>query len=447
MLVSILLMIAIVALMIGINALYVAGEFSAVSARKARLVQLAEADNRLAKTLLPIVEDHHRLDNYIAASQVGITLSSVILGIYGQQQIAPLLAPVLANLPFIDSEIAAAGVSGFLVLILLSTLQVVLGELVPKSLALQYPEGVALATVIPMRWSAELILKPLIILLNGSGSLILRLLGTNHEGGHRHVHSPEEIQFLIRQSHAGGLLDPEEKALLDNAFRAGDLTVADILVPRTRMIAAPKTKPVTELLKLATTSEYSRIPIYDQDIDHLVGLVHIKDLFRLYHSGETADASKILRKASFVPETAEINEAWEIMNQEQTYVAFVFDEYGGTVGMVTREDLIEEFFGEVQDEFDDDEIPPIIKLSDYEYAVRGDVAIVSLNNDLNIELPHDNAHTMSGLILDKIERIPQVGDSVEIDGIQLRVEAVQSKMVERLTLILPKTAHTPEDAG
>src|SRR5690606_37995073 len=165
--------------------------------------------NRFAKMLLPVIEDRHKLDNYIAASQVGITLSSIVLGIFGQQQLAPRLAPIFQQIPFLNSEVAAAGVAGAVVLVILTALQVVLGELVPKSIALQYPENVALATVVPMRWSADILLKPLIILLNGSGALILKAFGVTYGGGHGHVHSPEEIQLLIGQSYEGGLLDAD----------------------------------------------------------------------------------------------------------------------------------------------------------------------------------------------------------------------------------------------
>lgn len=433
---TIVLMIAIVALMIAINALYVAGEFAAVSARKTRITQEAEAGNRLAKLLLPIIEDHHKLDRYIAASQVGITLSSVVLGIYGQRQIAPLLEPVLMNLPIIDSQIAAAGVASILVLIVLTGLQVVLGELVPKSLALQYPERVALATTLPMRWSADIVLRPLIVILNGSGTILLRLLGMQQEAGHKVVHSPEEIQYLIRQSHQGGLLDEDELQLLDNAFHVGELTVGDILIPRTRMTTADKSTPLPDLLRL-TAEEYTRVPIYEGDIDHIIGFVHIKDLFRLYLQNKTGDPLKVMRKACFVPETADLNEVWRIMDAEKSYLAIVFDEYGGTVGMVTREDLIEEIFGEVQDEFDEDELPPIIPNADGTYTVRGDVAIVTVNSQLNLDLPTEHAHTISGIVLDELGRIPEAGDKVTIEGVRLVVKKVENRMVDTLILHLP----------
>lgn len=433
--IALLTMISIVTLMIAINALYVAGEFATVSARRARIVQLAERGHRLARWLLSVIDNPTALDRYIAASQVGITLSSIILGIYGQQQIAPRLTPLLEQLPLIDSQAVAVGLSATLVLITLTALQVILGELVPKSLAIQYPERVALATVLPMRWSADFLLRPLIFLLNGSGVLILRLLGVQHSG-HGHVHSPEEIKLLIQQSHEGGLLDEEERDLLDNAFRVGDLTAADIIVPRTKMIAAAKNTPVADLLHLAAKEDYTRIPIYEQDIDHIIGFVHLKDLFRLYRQG-IADIRSILRRVAFVPETMSINDLWQTLNAQQTYVAIVLDEFGGTMGMITREDIIEEVLGDVRDEFDDDEPRAITEVGENQYLILGDTAIAHVNDELRLSLPLDNAHSLGGLILDKLGRIPQIGDTVDVDGVQLQVRAVQHHAATRILLTRP----------
>jgi CBS domain containing-hemolysin-like protein len=427
----------VVTLLIVICGLYVAGEFAAVSARKTRIVQAANEGSRLAKMLLPIIEDSHKLDNYIAASQVGITLTSIALGIYGEQQITPLIEPLLAKLPFLSSEAAAAGTAAILVLIVLTTLQVILSELVPKSIAIQYPEETALATVVPMRWSADYILRPLIILLNGSGVLLLKLLRTSQEASHRHVHSPEEIQFLIEQSHKGGLLDAEERELLGNALRVGELTVSDVVVPRTKMIAASADASVVDLLRLAASSHYTRIPVYEGDIDNIIGIVHLKDLFRLYQSGGAANVRTILRKTSFVPETMSVNDVWETLNRERTYLAIVFDEYGGTVGMVTREDLLEALFGEVQDEFDEDEVPLITEIGERDYLVRGDVSIAYLNSQLDLSLSAEHAHTISGLIVTLLERMPQVGDEVEFDGIRIRVQSVEERIANQLLLKLP----------
>lgn len=446
MILTILTIILLVALMIGANALYVAGEFAAVSARKTRIMQKAEQGNRFARMMLPILEDAHQLDNYIAASQVGITISSIVLGIYGQQQIAPLISPWLAGLelPFLGEGMAAAGLTATLVLLFLTTLQVVLGELVPKSLAIQYPERTALATVLPMRWSADYILKPLIVILNGSGALVLKLLGVEYGGGHAHIHSPEEIEILVSESHRGGLLDADERQLLHNAFRIGELSAGEIMIPRTRMITASSEATVAEALELAANSAYTRIPIYEGNIDHIIGFVHLKDLFRLYHRDKQGTLRSILREVPYVPETTPAVEVWETLNEKRCYLAIVFDEFGGTAGMITQEDLIEELFGEVQDEFDQ-ESELIAPAGDGRIVVRGDMLVAQLNALLDLSLPTDTANTVGGIVLNELGRAPQVGDEVEAGSTYLRVEAVAGRSVREVSLLLPPNATPLEE--
>jgi putative hemolysin len=442
MLITVLTVLLIVALLIGLNALFVAGEFSAVSARKTRVQQLAEKDNRLARLLLPVIQDPHRLDHYIAASQVGITLSSIVLGIYGEQQIAPLIEPWLARLPLGGGELAAAGIATTLVLLVLTTLQVVLGELLPKSIAILYPERVALATALPMTWSADVILKPLIAVLNGSGALILKLLGVEYGGEHAHVHSPEEILILVQESHEGGLIDADERRLLRNVFRTTETKAGEIAVPRTRLVAASVDNSPDEVLRLAAESAYTRIPLYQDDIDQIVGFVHLRDLFTLCRTGCGDDLRSILRSAPFVPETLPVTDVWQRLNESQSYLAFVFDEYGGTAGMLTREDLIEELFGELQDEFDQ-ERAPITLAGEGRLVVRGDMLVDNLNELLDIELPHEASHTIGGLVMELLGRVPRVGDEVAAEPVRLQVEAVAHRSVSAVCIVLPPGTPTP----
>jgi CBS domain containing-hemolysin-like protein len=444
MILTILTTLFVVALMIFFNALYVAGEFASVSARKTRIMQLAEEGNRLARVLLPVLQEPQRLDNYIAASQVGITLSSIVLGIYGEQQIAPKIAPWIANLPLVVSpstvgHVAAAGIASTLVLFLLTTLQVVLGELVPKSIAIQYPERLALLTALPMKWSADYILKPLIALLNGSGRLLLKILGAEPSGEHAHVHSPEEIVLLVKESHRGGLIDADERQFLQNIFRSSEIQAGEIAVPRTRLVAASVDTQVSKVLKLAADSAYTRIPIYEQDIDHIVGFAHLRDLFTLYRTDPSAGLREILRPVPFVPETLPITEVWTRLDEAQSYLAIVFDEYGGTAGIITREDMIEELFGEVQDEFDQ-ERALITQAGKGRIVVRGDMLITSLNDQLDITLPHEQARTIGGLVMAILGRVPKVGDIVKVDGIHLHVEAVAYRSVTAVCIDLPQNA-------
>jgi putative hemolysin len=445
------IILVIVALMIFFNALYVAGEFSFVSARKTRIIQLAADGNQRAQSLLPVLQDPHKLDSYIAASQVGITLSSIVLGIYGEQQIAPRLAPWIAQLPLgfdpsTAGHVAAAGIASTLVLILLTTLQVVLGELVPKSLAIQYPERMALTTVLPMRWSANYILKPLIVLLNGSGALLLRLLGARSSGEHTHVHSPEEIVILVKESHRGGLIDADERQFLQNVFRSSQIHAGEIAVPRTRMVAASIEEPVSTVLKLAAESAYTRIPMYEGTIDHIVGYAHLRDLFTLHQTEPTASLRRILRPVPFVPETLPIGQVWKRLDEASSYLAMVFDEYGGTSGLITREDLVEELFGELQDEFDQ-ERALIAPMGEGRIVVRGDMLTANLNDLLEIDLPHESTHTIGGLVMEALGRVPQVGDVVEIDGVRLRVEAVAHRSVTAVCVALPPGTPGPSPEG
>jgi CBS domain containing-hemolysin-like protein len=424
----------------------VAGEFSSVSARKTRIIQLAEGGNRLARTLLPVLQDPRKLDNYIAASQVGITLSSIVLGIYGEQQIAPLIAPWIARLPLggdaaTGSHVVAAGIASTLVLILLTTLQVVMGELVPKSVAIQYPERLALATALPMKWSAEYVLRPLIVLLNGSGRLILRLLGAGGDGGHAHVHSPEEILILVKESRRAGMIAADESQYIQNVFRHSQLQAGEIAVPRARMIAAPADSPVRQVLKLAADSPYTRIPIYEGDIDHIVGFVHLRDLFALYRSDEQVGIRGILRTAPFVPETLTGAQVWERLDEAQSYLAIVLDEFGGTSGIITREDLVEQLFGQLQDEFDQEQAL-VTPMGGGRISVRGDMLVADLNDQLELNLPHEESRTVGGLVMESLGRIPQVGDEVEIEGIHLRVEAVDHLSVSKVCVLL-----APEERG
>jgi putative hemolysin len=442
---TILAMVLIVTLMIGFNALFVAGEFAAVSARKTRIMESAKEGNRLAKSLLPILENPHRLDNYIAASQVGITLSSIVLGIYGQRQVAPLIEPLLQRLPFLAEPATVTAIAAILILILFTTLQVILGELVPKSLAIQYPERVAMATVTPMRWSAEWILRPLIVVLNGSGTFLLKLFGLGHGGGHLHTHSPEEIKLLIQQSYKGGLLDARGQKLLNNAFVIGEMTVAEVATPRTQMAAIAAETKVGEALRFAVDAQHSRIPVYEKNIDHIIGFVHIKDLFRLNHAtnGEGI-IRQIVRKASFVPHLSPLKEVWNQLRREENYLAIVLDEFGGTQGMVTWEDLLEELFGELRDELDGAEEPLLKSTGPNTYLIRGETPISYLNSKFGTAFPNMQVHSIGGLIISHLNRIPQVGDVVQIDNVEMRVETMRLRAVETVLLRLPEASSQTE---
>jgi CBS domain containing-hemolysin-like protein len=432
---TLLITIAVLTILIAINGLYVAAEFSAVSARRPRLAQMADEGSGQAGTMLDIVETPHKLDTFVAACQLGITVSSLVLGFYGQAQIMKMLQPALAQLaPSV--QLTVQSILAIVILIFLTIFQVVLGELVPKNVGLQYPEKLAILTLPIMRWSMTLF-RPLIALFNGSSQLVLRLMGVQAVGEHAHIHSPEEILMLVEESSAGGVLNEEERRLLVNTLHLRDLTAGKIMIPRNRMLAAPVEQSCNELLTLLAESPYSRLPIYEGDIDNIVGVVHLKDLLQAYAEQRRPtqtdappppwDAHSILHPATFLPDSMPVDEAMMAMQRDRTNLAIVLDEYGGTAGLLTIEDLIEEIIGEFQDEFDA-EHPPVRLLSKTRLQVRGDVLIDDLNDALGLHLPAESANTIGGLALHELGREPHPGDVVALPNLDetltVRVESV-----------------------
>jgi len=338
----------IIVLLILLTGLYVAAEFAAVSARRSRLRRLAEDGNALAARILPVLEDPAALDRYIAVSQIGITLSSLILGAYGQATIAPRVAPLLERLGGLD-QAAAESTAAVSVLLFLTVLAVIIGELVPKSLALQYPTRTALATVLPMQWSLW-IFSWSIQFLNGSGILILRLLRIPATG-HRHVHSPEELELLIAESRDGGLLEPEEQVRLHRALRLGLRTARQLMVPSERLATVDAATPFEEMLRIVASSAYSRLPVYDGAPGNLVGVLHTKDVVTAFVGLGQATTATLLRPVIRVPGDMPADRLLAYLRERRSHQALVATNDGQVEGLVTLEDVVGELLGGVADEF------------------------------------------------------------------------------------------------
>ena len=267
-----LITIAIIVLLVATNALYVAAEFATISARRTRINELALQGNGAAKRLLPYVQDRTLLDRYIAACQIGITLSSIVVGFYGQAQLTPILTPWLSGVGLFEGA-AAASIATVLVLVVLTGLQVVWGELLPKSIAIRFPERLALFTTLPMVASL-FVLRPLIALLNGSAFALIRLLRLPEYSKHSHVHSPDELELLFKKSAQGGLLDAGERDMLRNVLHFEDTIARQIMLPRTRIEAVPLNGDPGEHLKRLANSTHTRFPVYDGSLDQIVGMIH-----------------------------------------------------------------------------------------------------------------------------------------------------------------------------
>ncbi|MFW6183000.1 MAG: hemolysin family protein, partial [Chloroflexota bacterium] len=386
------------------------------------------------------------LDRYVAACQLGITVSSLVLGAFGERYVAerlvqPLTAAAQSVTPLLEqlniatataAETAAHAASVTIILLLFTALLVVLGELLPKSIAIQHPERVARATALPVKWSMYLF-QPILWLFSGSGNLLLRLIRVENGEVRTRAHSPAEIEILVTESHEGGLLDAEERQMLRNAFRLRDLTARQVMVHRTRIVAAPADRSVVDLLELAVESGHTRLPLYQDDIDNIMGFVHIKDLFRLHVEGNN-NLVHILRKVVHVPETMAALSVWETLQDNRQYMAIVFDEYGGTAGLITLEDLIEEVFGEVQDEFDDEMAVMTVDQEGRRVHLRGDLLVADVNEYLSLSLPEEEANTLSGLVFHTLGRPPEEGEEITFGETGIRVERMEDLGVSEVSL-------------
>ena len=433
---QVVLIVLIVLLLITLNGLFVGAEISTIGARRARIAQLAAEGNRLAKLLLPNLESPNRLDNYIAACQLGITLSSLVLGYYGKAAITPLVEPLLSRSGLV-AQAAATSIAATGVLVVLTVIQVTLSELAPKTVAIQFPERTALLLILPVSW-AMILLRPLIWFFNGSGRLFLRLVGIRAVSEGMHIHAPEEILMMVQESGAGGLLQEGETELLENTLQLRRRSVRNIIVPRTQLLAAPVELPAAELLSLLAESSHSRIPLYQGTLDNIVGVVHLKELLRLqlYPTQTAGDVREVMRVPPYVPETASVANVFHQLQRDRYHLAVVIDEYGGTAGIVTFEDLIEEIFGEIDDEFDSDSRQAALG-QDGRLLLEGDIELKRLAEILGEPLEIEDVDTLGGAILAALGAIPEPGQEVPLQGIDFRVEKVSGYAVSQVSVEPP----------
>jgi CBS domain containing-hemolysin-like protein len=336
---------AIILGLIFLTAVYVAAEFAAVSVRRSRLRRMAEDGHSLAARLLPVVEDARELDRYIAASQIGITFGSLVLGAYGQARLSPVVAPLLVGAG-VDPE-SALSTAAAVVLVFLTILGVILGELVPKSLALQYPTQLAVWTVLPMQWSLR-VMNWFIWVLNGSGIMLLKAFGVQSTG-HRHIHSPEEIEMLIAESRDGGLLEPEEQARLHKALELRRRTARDLMVPRERLVMLDAAQPFDEIVRAVASSPYTRLPVWRDRPSNLIGVLRTKDLAGAFLSG-AGDIEDVVRPIARVPASMPADRLIGFLRERRAHSVLVIDDLGELAGLITIEDVVSALIGVVHDE-------------------------------------------------------------------------------------------------
>lgn len=413
------------------NAFFVAAEFALVSVRRTRIAELVERGHAGAQVVQKAIENPDRV---IAATQLGITLSSLALGWAGEPALSHLLLPLVSLFPKIIQPGLSHTLSAGLAFLLITFLHVVVGELAPKSIALQDPERTALVVAGPTLFT-ERIFKPVIWVLNGSGNNLLRLLGIQPASGHQLVHSVEELKMIVSASAEGGVVQAEEREMLNAVFDFGDLVVRQVTVPRTELVAVEADAHLDEIINLVTQTTYTKFPVYEDSLDQIIGIVHVRDLLNALKSPEKAGcvARDIAREPLFVPETLQVRALLRQFRDNRQHMAIVLDEFGGTAGVVTLEDLLEEIVGEVSNLFDIT-VPGFETLPDGSILLDGLIQIEDVNDHLGLELKEPYYDTIGGYLMGKLGRIPQLNDQVEADGVRLKVVEMDGLRIARVSL-------------
>ncbi len=427
------------------NAFFVAAEFALVSVRRTRIEELSARGNTTAMLVRHLIRDP---DRFIAATQLGITIASLGLGWIGEPALAHLIEPVFGILL---GTWAAPGtriiIAGAIAFALITFLHVVVGELAPKSLALGYPETTALVVSRPT-YLFENIFRPAIWALNGAGNALLGLLGLRRPAGHQLVHSVEELKMLVTESQRAGEIEPSERIMIHNVFEFADREVYEVMIPRTDIVAVEDTATVDDFLKDFARTAHERYPIYSGNLDNIIGYLSIKDILSaLTQDGaaRTRPIREFLRTALYVPESKRVSELLSEMQKSNKQLAIVLDEYGGTAGMATTENLLEEIVGGIGDERATP--PPIRKIDENTADVQAQLRVDEVNEYLGTRLPEsDDYETLAGLILTRMGRIPQVGDSVQVGGVKLTVAQMGGPRIENVILTKPAPpSGTPHD--
>lgn len=417
-----------------LNGFFVAAEFAIVKVRASQIEIKVKTGSKVAKIAKHMTQ---HLDGYLAATQLGITLASLGLGWVGEEVMEAMVHNVLiffgASAEFVTSFSGTfAPVIAFAII---TVLHIVFGELAPKSIAIQRPVNTTMGIALPLHFF-YLVFRPFIWLLNGFANLILKLLGISTIGGHEAHHSSEELQYLLDQGKESGVIENNEHELIKNVFDFNERVVKNIMVPRTKISGIELTTPYEEILNKVISEGYSRIPVYDETIDKIIGIVHAKDILPLLAHNKELILKDIIRKPYFIHESKKINDLMAEFQQKRIQIAIVLDEFGGTAGMVTLEDIVEELVGEIQDEYDEEK-PIVDKVSDTEFIVNATASIYDINEYLPHDLPEDGDYdTVAGLLSTMFGKIPEVGETHEFNGYVFTILKKAEQNVESVRLEL-----------
>jgi CBS domain containing-hemolysin-like protein len=424
-------LLAVLALVLA-NGFFVAAEFAIISVRKTRIDQLLAEGSRMARPVRRALENP---DQFIAATQLGITMASLGLGWIGEPALASLLEPVFEGLPAPISVATSHTIAVTIAFSIITALHIVLGELAPKTVALQYPEKVALVVAKPTELFLR-VFRPFIRVLNGMGWAVVRMFGMKAASGHGLVHSEEELKMLVTASQQAGVLEEDEEQMLHRVFHFAEFTAAEMMVPRTEMTAVKVDAPLDEVVDRIWRGRHTSLPVYRGELDDIVGIMLVPDLVRALASPPANfSVAAIAREALTVPETMKADELLRQMRRHRTHQAIVIDEYGGTAGLVTFERVMERIVGELGGDFGTGASKPIRQLPDGSAEVDGLALVTDVNEQFALEIDEETYTTLGGYMLGRLGRRPNIGDVVEVGGQTLRVEAVDGLRVSRVRII------------
>ncbi|HXT29435.1 MAG TPA: hemolysin family protein [Vicinamibacterales bacterium] len=432
----------VILLLIAVTGFYVAAEFGAVGVRRSRLRRLCEDGNPTAARLLPVVEDPQRLNRYIAASQVGITLSGLALGAYAGAVISPVVAPVIVRVsPFAPNN--GESLASAIVLVSLTILSVIIGEMVPKTVALRYPTEIALLTTRPMLWSARAYAW-FIVILDRSAAILRQLLRVP-TATHRHVHSPEEIGLMIAESRNGGLLEPQEQVRLHRALRLGLRDARQLMVPRGRLAALDVATPLADVLRIVATSPYSRLPVYRRSLDDIIGILHTKHVVTHFlDRGRSGTLAALVRPILRVPDRMPADRLLGFLRERRSHQALVVDASDAVIGMITLEDVLGELLGSVPDEFKAPRLLPL-RLTDGRVRLPGDLPLERARVWVEGAWPADD-RAVADFVVGEAGRLPEPAEKIEIGGLEVEIESVENDRIMSV-IVRPREEDDDEDEG
>lgn len=410
------------------NGFFVASEFALVSVRQTRISQLAKEGDSTAKITESALKE---LDKYIAATQLGITIASIALGWVGEATLAKIIHPLFDFLPFVSGTIATHTLAVAIAFIVITFMHVVIGELMPKSIALQYPEKTTLLITRPLVLIAK-IFTPFIFLLNGFGNWFLKLLRIPPAHPSHSVHTEEEINMIIEESYKGGVLNETENFILKNTLKFSDLIAKQIMVPRCNVVTISENIDLKDLDKILQENQYSRYPVHNGSFDNIIGILHVKDLYPyLRDCDENFSLANILRKPLLVPETMTTDMLLKNFKENKTEIAIVMDEFGGMSGIISLEDVLEEILGDVQDEFDDEE-KEIKKVDENKYIVDGLLRIDEFFEFFEINRKEDEVETIGGFVQKLLGCIAKKNDKVCVEHLHIKVIETNGRRINKL---------------